>query len=80
MSYNCVEDIQCNYCNRKTHIENNCKDKRRASSTPNHTNNPTMPPTPRSNRQVSNTDTNYSILEQNQTILTQLLLKKSTKG
>ena len=79
MSYNCVESIQCSYCNRKTHIENNCKDKRRASSTPNHTNNPTMPPTPRSNRQVSNTDTNYSILEQNQTILTQLLLKSQQK-
>ena len=79
MSYNCVEDIQCNYCKRKTHIENNCKDKRRASSTPNHTNNPTMPPTPRSNRQVSNTDSNYSILEQNQTILTQLLLKNQQK-
>ena len=79
MSYNCVESIQCSYCNRKTHIESNCKDKRRASSTPNHTNNPTMPPTPRSNRQVSNTDTNYSILEQNQTILTQLLLKSQQK-
>ena len=79
MSYNCVESIQCSYCNRKGHIENNCKDKKRASSTPNHTNNPTMPPTPRSNRQVSNTDTNYSILEQNQTILTQLLLKNQQK-
>ena len=38
-----------------------------------------MPPTPRSNRQVSNTDTNISILEQNQTILTQLLLKNQQK-
>ena len=79
MSYNCVESIRCSYCNRKGHIENNCKDKKRASSTPNHTNNPTMPPTPRSNRQVSNTDTNISILEQNQTILTQLLLKNQQK-
>ena len=79
MSYNCVESIQCSYCNRKGHIETNCKDKKRASSTPNHTNNPTMPPTPRSNRQVINTDTNYSILEQNQTILTQLLLKSQQK-
>ena len=79
MSYNCVESIRCNYCNRKGHIENNCKDKRRASSTPNHTNNPTLPPTPRSNRQVSNVDTNLSILEQNQTILTQLLLKNQQK-
>ena len=79
MSYNCVESIQCNYCNRKGHIENNCKDKKRASSTPNPTNNPTMPPTPRTNKQVSNTDANLSILEQNQTILTQLLLKNQQK-
>ena len=38
-----------------------------------------MPPTPRSNRQVSNNDTNLSILEQNQTILTQLLVKNQQK-
>ena len=65
LSYHCTESIRCNYCNRKGHIENNCKDKKRASSTPNHTNNPTLPQTPRSNKQVSNIDTNLSILEQN---------------
>ena len=80
LSYHCTEDIWCNYCNRRGHIENNCKDKRRASSTPNPTNNnPTLPPTPRSNRHISNNDTNLSILEQNQTILTQLLQKNQQK-
>ena len=80
LSYHCTENIWCSYCNRKGHVENNCKDKRRASSTPNHTNNnPTLPPTPRSNKQVSNNDANLSILEQNQTILTQLLVKNQQK-
>ena len=79
LSYHCTESIRCNYCNRKGHVENNCKDKKRASSTPNHTDNPTLPPTPRSNRQVSNVDTNLSILEQNQIILTQLLVKNQQK-
>ena len=80
LSYHCTESIRDNYCNRKGHIENNCKDKRRASCTPKHTNsNPTLPPTARSNRQVSNNDTNLSILEHNQTILTQLLVKNQQK-
>ena len=80
MSYNCTEKIWCNYCNRKGHIESNCKDKRRASSTPNPaSNSPRLPPIPRSNRHVSNTNANLSMLEHNQTILTELLVKNQQK-
>ena len=76
MSYHCTEEIWCNYCNRKGHIESNCKDKRRASSTPNPaSNSPRLPPTPRSNSHVSNNNANLSMLEHNQTILTELLVK-----
>ena len=80
MSYHCTEEIWCNYCNRKGHIESNCKDKRRASSTPNPpSNSPRLPPTPRSNRHASNTNANLSMLEHNQTILTELLVKNQQK-
>ena len=74
MSYRCKEDTWCTYCRRNGHIEGNCKEKRRASSTPNPTNSsPRIPPTPRSNRHVSRVDSNLSVLENNQTILTELL-------
>ena len=54
MSYHCTEETWCNYCRRTGHIEGNCKEKKRASSTPNPANNsPRLPPTPRSNRHVS---------------------------
>ena len=56
------------------HIEGNCKEKRRASSTPNPANNsPRLPPTPKSNKHISRIESNLSVLENNQTILTELL-------
>ena len=61
-------------------IKEAVRDKRRASSTPNPaSNSPRLPPTPRSNRHVSNNNANLSMLEHNQTILTELLVKNQQK-